>query len=135
MLSAPAITDDFDWANNPDIVARHQDAIACYENLNGDVVIRREQSWCEDEDTIIVINKAHVPALVQALIDTAGLEAESVEHAQLPPPAKADTTAAERQRRYRHRHRNGGADRNDRYVTPSRHAETLDLEVSEQAAS
>ena len=91
MLSAPAITDDFDWANNPDIVARHQDAIACYENLNGDVVIRREQSWCEDEDTIIVINKAHVPALVQALIDTAGLEGSQSDRDIYPRPRPNQT--------------------------------------------
>jgi hypothetical protein len=143
MLSAPAIPDDFDWSsNNTDVAVRRQDAVAVYENVNGDVVVRRQADFNEDEDPILIINKACVPALVRALIDTAGLEAEPVSHGiLLPPPARSgsDPTAAERQRRYRDRHRNGADrnahDRNDRYGGPLRHAETLDLEVPATAAS
>jgi hypothetical protein len=65
----------FDWTSN-DVVVRQQDAVAVYQNPYGDVVIRREAAWDEENDVCVVIARQNVPAVVEAILHTAGLEPE-----------------------------------------------------------
>ena len=60
------------------MVAQRQDSVACYENANGSITIRRERDWDEDDDVIIVITKANVPAFVRAILRAAGSDLELV---------------------------------------------------------
>ncbi len=59
--------DGFDWRGDPDVLAHRQLAIAVYENERGEVVIRQEADWNDDEDTYIVVAREHVPALIRRL--------------------------------------------------------------------
>ena len=44
-----------------------QDAIAVYANDNGDLVIRRQKDWNEEEDSAIAVAPAHVRQLIDAM--------------------------------------------------------------------
>ncbi|WP_407174549.1 hypothetical protein [Bradyrhizobium sp. STM 3562] len=49
------------------VVVSSQAAIAVYENRRGDIVIRQERNWDEDEDHLILIHPSNLPLLIQAL--------------------------------------------------------------------
>jgi hypothetical protein len=55
---------DFDWNNKADVAVGQQDTIAVYSNDNGDLVIRRQKDWNEEDDTFVV-----APAYVRQLIE------------------------------------------------------------------
>jgi hypothetical protein len=57
----------FDWTSKDDVAVNQQDAIAVYANDNGDVVIRRQKDWNEDEDTFIVLAPAYVRQFIEAV--------------------------------------------------------------------
>jgi hypothetical protein len=57
----------FDWTDNKAVAVNQQDAIAVYANENGEVVIRRQKDWNEDDDSIIVVAPAYVRQLVEAI--------------------------------------------------------------------
>jgi hypothetical protein len=106
-------TDDFDWNAVADQVVQYSvEKVAIYDNPNGDVVIRQEQRWDEEEDTFIVIAQGHALRAAHAILTAAGIEAAPTcvqgdglaEPVLLPAPK--DRTAAERMRRYRDKHRN-----------------------------
>lgn len=59
--------DRFDWSNDESVVVEHQSALAVYQNQSGDVVIRQERSWDEDQDTHVVITKESLPQIIDAL--------------------------------------------------------------------
>lgn len=45
--------EDFDWRNDDGlVVVQRQDAIAVYLNPAGDIAIRREADWNEDDDAL-----------------------------------------------------------------------------------
>lgn len=48
------------------IVIERVDAVAVYQNPNGDLVIRQQHPLGED-DAIVIIPRAHVPALLQGI--------------------------------------------------------------------
>ncbi len=59
----------FDWSalEEGDLVAPTQLAIAVYVNARGEVVIRQQQDWNEDEDHITLINRAFLLPLIHRL--------------------------------------------------------------------
>jgi hypothetical protein len=59
--------DDFDWTDKDSVVVPSQEAIAIYENAAGNVVIRVQRAWNEDEDAFIVIARDNLPAVIEAL--------------------------------------------------------------------
>jgi hypothetical protein len=65
--------DRFDWTSS-DVVVRQQDALAVYQNPYGDVVIRREAAWDEDDDVCVVVARQNVSAVVAAILHTVGLD-------------------------------------------------------------
>ena len=90
--------DDFDWsADNPDLVTERQPAIAVYENAGGSISIRQEADWNEDQDPVIIVTKANVTDLVQALLRVAGVSCRGSSRLLSPPPAP--TAAPEKQKR------------------------------------
>ena len=44
-----------------------QDAIAVYANDNGDLVLRRQKDWNEEEDSVIVVAPAFARQLIEAM--------------------------------------------------------------------
>lgn len=115
MTDAP----DFDWDNDESVVVRAQLAIAVYENVRGNIVIR------EESGNIVAISPQHVLAVARAMLAVAELPVEIVarpgasEIANSEQPKK-DHTAAERQRRHRAKHRDSrdnGRDTNRDAVT------------------
>lgn len=87
--------DRFDWIGDDSIVLKRQDAIAIYRNGHGDVVIRRERDWNEDEDTCIVVQAANVLTVVAAILREAGLDNVRLERRDDPRPL-AERLRAER---------------------------------------
>lgn len=99
--------DRFDWADDASVIVLAQLAVAVYRNARGDIVIRQQADWGDDEDKWVILSPSHARALAEAIL----LEAGEIDAAPLvlPAPDKPkDPTAAERQRRFREsRKRNG----------------------------
>jgi hypothetical protein len=132
---------DFDWKSDDSIAVCEQPAIAVYENKCGQVTLRRERSWDEEDDVFIPIAKDNVLTVIAHILRAAGMfdielirarDGGGSEDVQLQDlivggavvepwdelsrSVPKDKTAAERQRRYRSRQRNG----NGRDVTDER---------------
>jgi hypothetical protein len=104
-------SDDFNWYNKDDsIVVRHQPATAVYTNPHGEVVVRQQDQY-GDEDDFIYIAKDNALKVAQAILTEAGVEVEMAvrEDGGLKEPLllPAPTKAAERARRYRRNKRDG----------------------------
>lgn len=56
----------FDWQNETPIIDE-QKAITLYENPAGNIVIRRQADWDEDEDLVIVVTVANAKILAKEL--------------------------------------------------------------------
>ena len=71
---------DFNWQDNEEaIVIPRQDAIAVYANPDGDVVIRRERDWNEQDDVFIVINRKCVHSVIEAMERTLSESAQQTD--------------------------------------------------------
>jgi hypothetical protein len=61
-------------------VVRQQDALDIYGNPDGNMVIRRQREWNEDDDVWVVIARDKVRTVMQAMEKVlADLEADAVE--------------------------------------------------------
>ena len=75
----------FDWSHkNQDVILPEQRSLAVYKNKFGQAVLRVERYWDEDSDPYIVIDHAHIPAIIAALriiadeqVDRSAPDAES----------------------------------------------------------
>ena len=66
--------DDFgSWRTNPNVVVKSQQAIAIYFNNDGDLVIRQERDWCNDEDLVVWISESFQQAFLDKLCDVMGV--------------------------------------------------------------
>ena len=102
---------DFDWTADDSIAVREQPAIAVYANNNGQVTLRRQGAWDDDDDCFIPIARENVLAIIGAILAAAGMDDVRLyrespgglcSDIDLPEPAQPrDRTAAERQRRHR----------------------------------
>jgi len=61
------MSDEFNWNETDSMVVRSQSAIAVYANPAGDLVVRRQQEWNENEDVFIVIAKTQVRTVIDAM--------------------------------------------------------------------
>jgi len=66
----PPQHDDFDWADDADIVIEEQPRTALYINPRNSVVIRQSR-WPEDEDAIVIITRENLRALIRRLQEIA----------------------------------------------------------------
>jgi hypothetical protein len=60
--------DTFDWASDVSVALREQPAVAVYQNQYGQVVLRRERSWDEEDDCFIPIAQENVLTVVEAIL-------------------------------------------------------------------
>lgn len=59
----------FDWSKDADAVAvPTQLGIAVYRNIEGNIVIRQEADWNDEEDTVIVVREVFLAPLIDRLI-------------------------------------------------------------------
>lgn len=59
---------EFEWdANNEDVIVPEQRATAVYVNRWGQAVIRQEKVWDEEDDAFVIVDRAHLPALISRL--------------------------------------------------------------------
>jgi hypothetical protein len=58
---------DFNWSADDGVVLREQPATAVYVNDYGQAVIRQERPWDQDEDAFVVIDRAHLREIIDAL--------------------------------------------------------------------
>lgn len=67
--SAASTKDDDPWRpGNPDVVTFGQPALAVYCNNQNQIVIRQERNWCDEEDSFVILNPAHIDAFVEHLM-------------------------------------------------------------------
>jgi hypothetical protein len=109
---------DFYWYSDDgesSIVVRHQPATAVYTNPHGEVVIRQQDQY-GDEDNFVYVTKDNALKVAQAILSLVGIEVAltRLDDGRLDEPlllsAPKDKTAAARMRRYRKKKRD--ADRN-----------------------
>jgi hypothetical protein len=135
MIDAP----DFNWASDDSVAVQTQPAIAVYPNDCGQVTLRRERAWNEEDDCFIPIATENVLIVVDAILKAAGMDdvklyrerpgglcsdieirTSSEQSANLQNASKPkDRTATERQRRRRAKTRDDrDGDRDSVTVTP-----------------
>lgn len=96
------MSDDYDW-DDGDTIVPAQGAIAVYENLRGNVVVREQVPYPEDDKCIVFLPQ-YAELIVRRIIEVAGLPFALV---PIGTPVigsssnAKDATAAERQRRRR----------------------------------
>jgi hypothetical protein len=76
VLAKPSLDDDdFDWSiNNEDVVLREQRASAIYWNTRGDLVLRQERYWDEQDDPFLVIGRNNVHDFIDRLCEVVGIQ-------------------------------------------------------------
>jgi hypothetical protein len=70
--SASAIEQDFDWSGD-EVVLCEQRKTAVYWNKDGDLVIRQERTWDENDDPFMVIAASNVQEFLDAICDRLGI--------------------------------------------------------------
>jgi hypothetical protein len=65
--------EDFDWRTRQSVVVQEQQAIPIYHNPVGNLVIRQERSWSDDQDSFILIHPSNNDLLLDKLCDVAGI--------------------------------------------------------------
>jgi hypothetical protein len=63
---------DFDWSSDDSVIIPEQPAIAVYWNARGNIIIRQEAGWSDDQDCITVIAPANVVSFARRLLTVAG---------------------------------------------------------------
>ena len=59
---------EYDWTNSSDDIAFPSTAaVAVYLNGDGDLVIRQQHEPCEDEDSVVIVPRDRVPALIRKI--------------------------------------------------------------------
>ncbi|GAO79525.1 MULTISPECIES: hypothetical protein [unclassified Sphingopyxis] len=62
------MSDDFEWnAENEDVVQHSVQGVAAYINAYGNITIRQERNWDEDQDTIVVLTVDSARGLAEKL--------------------------------------------------------------------
>ena len=69
-----ASNSDFNWRSDASIAVCEQRSIAVYKISYGQIVVRRERSWDEEDDCFIPIAQENVLTVVRAILEAAGME-------------------------------------------------------------
>jgi hypothetical protein len=62
----------FDWNRDDSVILQDQPATAIYPNRRGEIIIRQQQQWDEEGDTVLVISRQHVIRTMYALLRAGG---------------------------------------------------------------
>lgn len=65
--------DKFDWFTDDSVLLKRQPATAVYFNPAGDLVIRQEAEWNEEQDTFVFISKPYLMEFLDKLTDICGI--------------------------------------------------------------
>lgn len=112
------MTDDFNW-DDVDTIVPAQGAIAVYENPHGNVVVREQVPYPEDDKWIVFLPQ-YAEAIVRRIIEVAGLPFTLVPNGSSAVGSSdktKDCTAAERQRRRRNKLRKARDSNRDDFDT------------------
>jgi hypothetical protein len=60
---------DFDWGADDSIILKEQRATAVYFNKCGEVIIRQQATWDQQDDTFIAITAENANAFMDGLAD------------------------------------------------------------------
>ncbi|MDX3970079.1 MAG: hypothetical protein QHD01_26240 [Bradyrhizobium sp.] len=60
-------SEDFDWNTDDSIILREQRATAAYRNRAGELIIRQQAAWDQDEDTFVYISPENEIAFMEGL--------------------------------------------------------------------
>jgi hypothetical protein len=63
----PPAGDAFDWRDKDDVVIETQRATAIYWNPAGQIVIRQEAGWSDDDDPYLFFEPANLPRVIERL--------------------------------------------------------------------
>ena len=86
-------TVDFDWSGEDEVVLREQPATAVYLSAAEEIVIRQQQSWDEDTDTLVRIQPRNARLIVNAILEiTAFLDGENTADRRPPHPNEPPTS-------------------------------------------
>jgi hypothetical protein len=69
----PAAEDEFEWTNDDSVLVPDQRALACYFNKRGELVIRQERAWDQDEDNFVFIAERNIAEFLDKLTDICGI--------------------------------------------------------------
>ena len=61
------MTADFDWRADESVVVPEQQAIACYFNDAGSIVIRQQRDTYVDSDHVVIVEPSNLASLILAL--------------------------------------------------------------------
>lgn len=75
MIAYPQLPGWKEPETGPAVAIPEQQAVALYWSNKGNLVIRQERSWCQDEDTYIVVERANVQSFLYKLCDFVGIPA------------------------------------------------------------
>lgn len=64
-------SDDFDWFNDSSVVQHDIQSLAIYPNNKGQIVIRQERSWDEEEDPFVRIDPRNARHVARVILDLA----------------------------------------------------------------
>lgn len=58
---------EFNWNDDDSIILREQRATAAYRNRDGELIIRQQARWHDDEDTFVYISPEYEVAFMEGL--------------------------------------------------------------------
>ncbi|MCK1539380.1 MULTISPECIES: hypothetical protein [unclassified Bradyrhizobium] len=128
------MSDHFDW-DDVDTIVPAQGAIAVYENPHGNVVVREQVPYPEDDKWIIFLPQ-YAEVIVRRIIEVAGLPFTLVPNGSSVVGSSdkpKDCTAAERQRRRRNKLRKARDSNRDDFDTVTGVTETEPPATSDRA--
>jgi hypothetical protein len=90
--------DDFDWsADSADVVQREVPSVAVYPNVHGQICIRQQRTWDDEEDACLIVAPYNAARIADAIRRTA-VQCVSIApepaplQARLPAPVKPSPT-------------------------------------------
>jgi hypothetical protein len=63
----------FDWTSDDSVSLRSQAATAIYFDISGDLVIRQQRSWDQDDDSFVIISSNNINDFLDELTDRCGV--------------------------------------------------------------
>lgn len=91
---------DFDWLTDDSVILEPRRALAVYVNQRGEVVLRQQRDWDEDDDSFVYFphnDAEHVATQILGLIKNAGMPWHQPRHCRLsegPPSLKPPEKSA-----------------------------------------
>lgn len=67
------MTEDNFWRDECDAIdVPPQRAVVVYRNRCGEIIIRQQAGWCDEDDAVVIITAENIPKLLAAITREAG---------------------------------------------------------------